>query len=402
MRFEEFLNLSNESNDEKEIANWNNVITDSENFFNYLCADNNIDWTKCGELLQIWRFDVIETEIEYEKKQAKLKEKIKLTTKHNKLIKQWEHAVKLFICAKYIAENKSQLPKDFETSDDKFTLLTNFRQQTTNDFKRFSVEIEENEIKLLCSIFHSKSLPSDIREIPIVTAPEDPNIKGMIHILELRKVKSYGVAIQNPCVFPQSNLYANEIDRDFRDAIQTALKVTILSWNSEIASLEKKITAIESRIDHQEEDDLNFLKKELSEMINVGNINQYGIIWDVKPYYKDTKTNKLHGESIGLAASVGFYHILRGTFPDDRVLFSAKWNLDTNSKICKLGDVGKIPRKIEAAIKTKYIDTFVLHEKNFKSNGKEEIKDLLKDEKNFRLIILDENGNEKDVFPKVG
>ena len=330
--------------------------------------------------------------------------------KSDNLSSQWKHAVKIFICARFVTQNNSKFPAALESDEGKDWLFRNL-QDRFEEFSKIAspIEMHGDEVLMLCALFSDKTSATSRIEIPFATAPPTASEAGRIHILELRKVQSFGLVQQNPCVFPGADAYAKHIDSDFRMAIKTAFLLNEKPWEEE--GLEEKF----------------------------GRFGLYGIVWDVKPFYVGAETEKLidfenrkkkdstvepdediqklldkqydrtlHGESIGLAAFVGIYRVLRGTYPDKEVLFSARLKVarENGEAVGGICSVAGIPQKIKAAIETNFIDTFVLHEDNFKqhqtgekSDERQEIERLLKNREHFRLKVLDSDGNKTGVFP---
>jgi hypothetical protein len=395
MRLADYLNQR-----PKNQERWEQNVARQELFFQVLINSNVNDFNEAAHHLIKW----------YEAFRLLLiKQQIKLE-KYDDLIAQWKHAAKLFLCAEFVAKNISKLPAAFEREEDKDWILTGIQEcfeEITQ--KTLPIEVHGDEVLLLCLLFSDKTVSKSAIEIPFATAPATASEKGKIHILELRRVRGCGFVQQNPCAFPSAEVYAKKIDSDFRMAIKTAFLLNRKPWEEE--KMDEKF----------------------------GPLSQYGIIWDVKPYYIEAEKEKLsdfekrkikdsmvepdeeikelldrqpdqtlYGESIGLAALAGIYRVLRNQSPDERVLFSAKLEeaLENGEEVVKISGVAGIPQKIKAAIETNFIDTFVLHEDNFKqrqtgekSDERKEIEALLKNRNHFRLKLIDCDGNERDVFP---
>jgi len=392
----------------KLISNWEKIV-DGDGFFQRLLRENkNSDWFSITEELERWervievcRFEEL-TETEYEEKSNQLK-----------------HAHKLLVLAVACYQNEESVKQILENN--RIELLSLFDNLSKSQAKQFDeLGIKNDEFIVLSSIFSKRSLTSNVRKVPFVTGSEDTHGKGRVHFLELRKFESYHLAMRNPANFPNVSNYARNITTDFQQAIQNALDANLDNWENEKAQLKEQISQLESTDQHSNSFKLNALKKDLSYMEEMGNIERYGIIWDVKPlhpspefeyinnddylYEKDENTNveNITGESAGLAAFTGIYFTLRNKFPDSRILYSVK--LETNMRLqdknpskIKFSRVGYIPSKIRAAIETDFIDTFVIHEDNFKGNERDEIAHLIKG-KNLRIKTIDSNGNDLETY----
>lgn len=402
----------------KEFDWWKNKIIVGDAFFHDLLNHKEKDWTSETINLEKW-LDVFVKKIlriDDSLKSDSLSQKEKkhylyLKQDYERSLEQWTHALKLLLCAKYVAENDSAFPAVLESPREKIEFtsaiqkeLSNFLQKVfskkvkTDNTKINKIEIttlERDEIILFCSLFCGGNLADNFIEVPFATASSPET--GAIHKLVLKKVQSFGLVRRNPCVFPEVHNYAKKIDPNFSEAVEAAFLFNSQSWADE--QMEQKF----------------------------GRFGKYGIIWDVKPFYNnaekstlaeavteqkqrsDNKINgeqklnqeieTLYGESIGLAAAVGIYFALRDKYPDERVIYSAGLSIDNrNRPTGKIAAVDGIPAKINAAIDSTIIDTFVIHQDNFKDKDREKIEPMLI-KRHFRIKTLDSDANEVETFP---
>lgn len=363
-------------------------------------------------------------------------------------LQQWQHAAKLYVCARFVEENRESFLSIREKNKD--TFLSDKVEELASALFTEKTGISRVEAILICSIFYEKPLSSEVRQIPFSTASDGKS--GQIYVLELRRIKSYKLAIQNPCVFPHVNNYSNKYGKEFSEAINLALQLNVSLWDEYKNNLESEINRLDELLKSDEskgsvnKSKLKGLKKDLNFVENLGDINRYGILWDVKPYELPTDNSKadedvgkpippIDGKSIGLAAFFGIYFTLRDKYPEERAIFSVK--LAGNGDKLELEKVDGIEKKIKAAIKINQdtlvanpeaippFDGFGIHKDNLGDlNG--EILDLIKANQfqifvfihednlgelgenlwniikanQFQLFVLDDNGSVIKTFPE--
>lgn len=378
---------------------WKNIITGNVFFEALLGEDKSSDWRKIGTLMKKWS-KVFELRRGRDLEEKDFQEKCA----------QWEHADKLIACAEFAACLESDQLTEL-LSEEKKGLRIELDKYLANQNERLSESrgLQNDEIIALCWIFLEKKLSPEVRRIPFVTAPKKQGEEGRVHILELRKSEIYGLTIQNPSIFPFV-YYISKIHLDFKRAIEKALSFNVKTWKEEKTELQNQIDNLRNSSDDADKELLPELQKSLKDMTTMGRIERYGIIWEVKPFHAEhtgkefeefekpegsSLSEGVSGESIGLAAAVGIYFALRDKYPDERVLYSAKLNTDTN----QFSKVDGIAEKIKAALKTNFIDTFVMHKDNFDENVRKIIDSNLNRGKSLRVKTIDPDGNERQTYP---
>lgn len=322
-----------------------------------------------------------------------------IPVKDKKRTKQFTQAVKLYVGAKFVSELPAE-DKDLSDSlksskldkDQRITLNNKIQEKIAllpTDFNYLKSELNNSKTDLifLCELF-AQEIDWNWVEVPVVAKQKHQEV-GKVYNLELKKVLIYGEVMANPTFLENPAEYIKD---DFLQSIGTALKFNREFW-------EKK----------KEE------REEIWEKANQDkDFDKFGFIWDVVPLEvkndnlieenltdaDKSGTEEKRGESAGLAAAVAIYHALLNQIPDNRVVYSAR--LETSSKDSnptgEIKPVEGIIAKIKAAIKTDFIDTFVMHEDNF-NEKKNEIMKLIEG-KPFRIKTINSDGSKIETYPE--
>ena len=384
------------------LSYWEKEVVKGENLFHDFLQSNDLE--KSLDSLRLW-LNFFNREL----RRGRIDEKT-----YNILRQQWKHGAKLFVCASFVEAHRESFSSIKEAGAGLF--LSEKIEELAAALFTENIEISRDEAVLFSSIFYEKSLPSESRQIPFATALDGKG--GRINILELRRIKSHRLAIQNPCIFPHVNAYTdNSVGEDFSKAIDLALQINVSLWNKEKTILDSKIKDLDALPKEDvNKSELNGLKKDLSFMNSLGDINRYGILWDVKPYELSTGQSKAHetdrepippidGKSIGLAAFFGIYFTLRDKFPDERAIYSAALDPNDGNKLIIM-EVDSIPEKVKAAIEINHalsanpraippFDGFGIHKNNWNS----ELSGIIENEQ-FQIFVLDDDGSVVKTYPE--
>lgn len=428
--------------DPKNLDNWARVIGEEVYFESLLREGEDSDWDSAETHLQQW-FDKFES---FHEQRRFAEEDAANSALHRIAINQWQHAAKLFVCARFAVDHVEAVK---QIVGDNFNAFTS--EFVADQGKRLSqlknLDFTDGSHAFLCGLFDEKSnsegtVFSQVRRIPFATASESED-EGRIHILEIARVRSHQMAIRNPRVFPHVDVYAESIADDFKKAIDLALVVNTHCWDRELVELQERIDELKKLSKHEvDASELRGLESDLRFRQGLGSIKPYGVVWDVKPHltekqrkewriYKESVRKALRdgketgdiakprielyyqtllGESIGLAAYSGIYFTLRNKFPDQRGILSAHL-VDNQQKSLEIKGVRSIPQKIRAAIsinedyrrngpdEIQPFDGFGIHEDNWKDKKeREEILTAIEG-REFQIIVLDSYGS---VVEEVG
>lgn len=369
---------------DKTLNWWDEKIAPRDNLFTALkSAVRNVstEWEEVGQQLFDWKDGYI-------------------TVENERQDKQFRQATKLYVSARFVAElfaKEKDLANSLKSSkldkDQRITLTNKIQEKVASlprEFNYLKTELDSSKSDLIfiCQLF-AQEIDWNWVEVPIV-AKHKHQESGKVYNLALRKVLTYGEVTPNPTFLENPDEYLKE---DVLQSIRTAFEFNREFWQK-------------NKVDNKE-----IWKKANPDK----DFDEVGFIWDItasevkndnsiEESLADTdelKTEIIKGESAGLAAVVGIYHALLNQIPDNRVVYSAR--LETDSK--KLKPTGKVRpvegilAKIQAAIETEFIDTFVMHEHNYNEKKNEVMK--LIEGKSFRIKTINSEGIVVGTYPEM-
>ena len=206
----------------KNARNWRNEIVIGSTFFDTLRSNEDLNWEIAGRHL----LDYLEV----------FKRDIHPPFNRNRDIQllQWQHAAKLFLCARYVSEQRNRLEDLIKTTDGKFALTKEIRERSVELLEHTAgrFNFEEREMLLLTFLFLFGLKTPPVR-IPFATAP-GPLSKGIgrIHWLELTRCESFGWMGRDPRCFPGAHGYFEEITGNFEHAVDLAFRYNQQVWSA--------------------------------------------------------------------------------------------------------------------------------------------------------------------------